>query len=278
MIRTGPPVWGAHMFTGNYHFFDYKYNIDGYSGQDFGGPGQYVYLAISVLVLIGLLIAMRKTPRERVRKIIGVLGVFLTVFYLGKTAWETYYDVQLTGAFNQYLLPFDTCSIIMPAGILAGFGRGRLQRMAEGWIATGGIVGGVANMLFLNAFKYYPFFSFGAFYSMLWHLLMVFMGLLLLVTERPRLRFSLVTDGFLLHLLVSVLVIPIDFLFGFDFMLYRELGGVPFFEGVASRLTERGLAFLNPVLMLVLYFVAFSVIWLIAAGIKNRKRAPVAVG
>ena len=54
------------MFTGNYGFFDYKYNISGYSGQDYGGLAQYVYLAISVVVLAGLLIALRKTPRERV--------------------------------------------------------------------------------------------------------------------------------------------------------------------------------------------------------------------
>jgi len=265
------------MFTGDYHFFDYKYNIAGYTGQDYGGVAQYLYLGISVVLLTVLLIALRKTPRERVRRIVGVLGIFLTVFYLGKTAWETYYDVQLTGAFNKYLLPLDTCSIIMPAGILAGFGRGKLQRMAAGWIATGGIVGGIATMLFLNAFKYYPFFSFGAFYSMLWHFLMVFMGLLILVTERSPLRFSLVTDGYLLHALVSAVVIPIDFIFGFDFMLYRELGGVPFFEGVASRLAERGLAFLNPIMMLALYFAAFSIIYAVAARIKNRKKTPIPV-
>ncbi len=263
------------MFRGNYHFFDYKYNIDGYTGQDYGGVAQYAYLVISVILLVGLLVALRKTPRETVRRIIGGLGIFLTLFYLAKTGWESYYDIQRFGAFNTGLLPFDTCSVIMPACLLAGFGKGRLQHMAACWIATGGIVGGLATMLFLNAFKYYPFFSFGAFYSMLWHFLMVFAGLLLLVTERDRLRFSTVTDGYLLHLIVSAVVIPVDFAFHFDFMLYRELGGVPFFEDIASRLTERGLGFLNPIMMLILYFFAFSVVYLIAAGIKNRQGEPV---
>ena len=269
---------GEDMFTGHYHFFDYKYNITGYAGQDFGGLAQYVYLAVSVILLAALLTALRKAPEERVRRIIGILGIFLTVFYLGKTTWESYYDIRQSGGFNTGLLPLDTCSIIMPAAILAGFGRGKVQRMAASWIATGGIVGGLATMLFLHAFKYYPFFSFGAFYSMIWHFLMVFMGLLILVTKRDRLRFSLVTDGFLLHFLVSVFVIPVDFIFRFDFMLYRELGGVPFFEDVASRLTERGLAFLNPMLMLILYFVAFSLIYAVASLLKKPKRAPVPVG
>lgn len=265
------------MFTGDYHFFDYKGNISGYSGQDFGfgGTAQNTYLMVSAVLIVGLLIALRKTRKETVRKIIGCLGVFLTLFYIAKTGWETYYDVQFFGAFNTGLLPLDTCSIIMPAGILAGFARGKLQRMAECWVATGGIVGGIANMLFLNGLKYYPFFSFGAFYSMIWHLLMVFMGLLILATGRERIRFSLVTDGFLLHLIVSAFVIPFDFLRGFDFMLYRDLGGMPFFEGIAAKLTARGMQYLNPALMLALYFAAFTIIWLLAAGIKNRKKAPV---
>ena len=105
---------------------------------------------------------------------------------------------------------------------------------------------------------------------MLWHFLMVFMGLLVLVSTPRNLPFSLVTKGYLFHLAASAVVIPIDFIWNFDFMLYKDLGGVPFFEGVASDLTEKGLGFLNPPIMLVLYFAAFSLIWLIAAGIKNR--------
>ena len=32
------------MFRGNYNFFDYKYNILGYTGQDYGGIAQNIYL------------------------------------------------------------------------------------------------------------------------------------------------------------------------------------------------------------------------------------------
>ena len=259
------------MFTGDYGYFDYKGNITGYTGQDYGGFAQYLYLAISLVVLTGLLIALRKTPREKVLKIVGFLGIFLTVFYIAKTTWESYYDIKLTGSFNTGLLPLDTCSLIMPAGVIAGFGKGRLQRIAESWVALGGIVGGFATMLFLNAFNYYPFLSFGATYSMVWHFLMVFMGLIVLISSRPPLRFSLVTDAFVFHLVASAVVIPVDFIFDFDFMLYRYLGHVPFFEDFAARLKEAGLEFVNPVIMLILYFGIFAAVWLVAAGLKNRR-------
>ena len=261
------------MFTGDYGYFDYKGNITGYTGQDYGGFAQYLYLAISLVVLAGLLMALRKISRERALKIVGFLGVFMTVLYIGKTVWESYYDITITGSFNTGLLPFDTCSLIMPAGLIAGFGKGKPQKICECWIATGGIVGGFATMLFLNAFLYYPFLSFGATYSMVWHFLMVFMGLLVLVCLRPPIRFSVVTDAFVFHLIASAVVIPVDFIFDFDFMLYRYLGHVPFFEGVATRLREAGFEFVNPIIMLILYFVVFAVIWLVAAMIKNRKTA-----
>ncbi|MBQ7715450.1 MAG: YwaF family protein [Clostridia bacterium] len=264
------------MFTGDYGFFDYKYNIPGYTGQDYGGTAQYVYLAISAVLLAAFLVALRRTPRDKVRKIVGFIGIFLTVMYIAKTSWESYYDIGQTGAFNTGLLPLDTCSLIMPAGIIAGFGKGKIQRAAWCWVATGSVVGGFATMLFLNAFYYYPFFSFGATYSMVWHFLMVFSGLLILVTERPPLRFPIVLNGFAFHLAASLAVIPVDFIFDFDFMMYRRMGSVPFFEGVGAKLEEAGIVFLNPVIMLILYFAAFSLIWLIAAGIKNgRKDHPI---
>lgn len=264
------------MFSGDYGFFDYKYDIPGYSGQDFGGPAQDLYLGLSALLLIVLLIALRGASRQRVRRVIGFTGIFLTLLYLGKTAWESYHDIQRFGAFNFYLLPLDTCSIVMPAALLAGFARGRVRQAAASWLATGGVVGGLATMVRLNAFHYYPFLSFGAFYSMLWHLLMVFLGLLVLTTRlrnvgnhtlpaaERSVGLSTLKGGFCFHLLFSLIAIPVDFLFGFDFMLYRELGGIPFAEDLAAKLTVAGLSFLNPLLMLLLYLLAFALILFLA--------------
>ena len=260
------------MFTGDYGFFDYKYNISGYSGQDFGGPAQEIYLALSAAFLMVLLFSQRGASKDRIRKLAGYTGIFLTLLYLGKTAWETVYDVRLSGSFNTGLLPLDTCSLVMPAALLAGFGKGKARRLAESWLVTGGVVGGVGAMVQLSAFHYYPFFSFGAFYSMLWHWLMVALGLLLaaagVVPEEDGpfhspLGSRTVLRGYGFHLLFSLVVIPVDFLFDFDFMMYRYLGGIPLFEDLAAKFTDAGLWFLNPPLMLLLYLLAFQLVWLL---------------
>ena len=251
------------MFKGNYNFFDYKYNISGYTGQDYGSFAQSLYLIISIILLIGILILLRKISKEKVIKIVKFTGIFLIIFYIVKTSWESYYDIKLNGSFNTGLLPFDTCSIIMWACLIGGFSKGKIQKYALSWLTTGGIVGGLGAMLYLNAFKYYPFFSFGAFYSMIWHLLMVFTGLLLIVTKTVSLKYDIVVYGFIFHLIISLFVIPIDIIYNFDFMLYLNLGGIPLFESVADKLSLLGLGLLNPLLMLLLYFISFNIIYFV---------------
>lgn len=257
------------MFKGDYNFFDYKYNIAGYTGQDFGGFPQYLYLCISIILIIVLLIIFRKSSKEKVLKIIRIVGIFLILFYIGKTIWESYYDIKINGSFNKYLLPFDTCSIIMIACLLAGFGKGKIKEYAECWISTGSIVGGLATMVHLNAFYYYPFLSFGGFYSMIWHFLMVFLGLLLIVTNYVDNKYITIINGFIFHLVFSLFAIVIDFTYNMDFMMYKDLGGIPFFENIANKLTTNGLSFINPIIMLIIYFITFNIIFLIPMYVKK---------
>ena len=54
------------MFFGDYSFFDYKFNITGYTGQDYGGFAQYLYLTISVILLVILLRVLKDTPQAKV--------------------------------------------------------------------------------------------------------------------------------------------------------------------------------------------------------------------
>ena len=257
------------MFHGDYNFFDYKYNIVGYNGQDYGSFPQYLYLIISVVLLVILLFLLRKSSREKIKKIIRIMGIFLIVFYISKTTWESIYDIKYSGSFNTGLLPLDTCSLPMIAYILAGFTTKKTEDYSKSWMVTGGIVGGFATMLFLNAFKYYPFLSFGAMYSMIWHFIMVFMGLLLIVTNYVDYNYKTLLKGFIFHILFSLIVIPLDYIFNWDFMMYKNMGSIPIFEDIGTKLNNASLGFLNPIIMMVLYFLAFNLIFFVIYGIKK---------
>lgn len=106
---------------------------------------------------------------------------------------------------------------------------------------------------------------------MIWHFLMVFLGLLLIKTNYVELKYYSIIYGYVFHLMISAIVIPIDFIFDLDFMMYLKLGGIPIFEDIASNLTQMHLQVLNPFIMLVLYFLAFNIVFMIPLGIKKKK-------
>ena len=254
--------------TNGYGFFDYKYNIPDYAGQDYDSYWRYVYLGVSVGLIILLLILFRKAGREGIQKYLRVLGIGMIALYLGKTIWESYFDITTGRGFNEGILPLDTCSIIMLAAPLAGFGKGKVAKLGAGWLATGSVVGGISNLLFLQALNYYPFFTFGAFYSMIWHFLMVFTGLLLLVTNYVEASFKTVLHGFILHMLFSVIVIPFDYIRKADFMLYYMAGGVPLISAWGEALAAKNLHFVTTIIMVIAYFGSFSLIVYVTKAVK----------
>ncbi len=267
------------MFPLTYDFFDYKGDIPGYNGWDFDhGPAQTIYVCTAAALILLLLILTRKAPREEMPAYFRRIGVCLALFYAVKVIWETVHDLQLPGgSFNWYLLPLDTCSLVTPASLIFGFGKGRAQRCAGAWITTGGMVGGIGAMVKLTALQYYPILTYGAFYSMLWHAAIVYLGLWLIITAPAPLRFrDMVLNGFAFHLVCSVPIIAADYLFDWDFMFYKEMSALPVLDGVAERLIDGGLFFLVPVIMIAVYFVCFCIIFGVAALMKNlpRRRKP----
>ena len=252
------------MFTG-YGFFDYKYNIAGYSGQD-SSIGQIIYRIAAIVIVALLLIIFRKTKRENVEKYIKIAGIAITAFYITKTTWESIYDIP-RGGFNLHLLPFDNCSIVMYSALIAGFAKGKLKEIATCWLCTGGVVGGISTLVELTAFGYYPFFTFGAFYSMIWHIFMIFTGLFLFVTGYIEPNFKTLLNGFIFHIIVSVPIIIFDYVMGMDFMFY--LHGVSVVEGLSEKLYAAGVGWLTTIVMFITYFITFAIVVYVPCGIKK---------
>ena len=266
------------MFTG-YNFFDYKYNIPGYNGQDYDNGGRYIFMVASIIIIFLFCILFRKAKKDTIQKYLKISSIVITALYIVKTTWESYYDISTGRGFNIGILPFDTCSIVMWASLLAGWGKGKAQKIGECWLATGGIVGGISNVLFLQALKYYPFFTFGAMYSMVWHLFMALTGFWLLVTNYVKSDMSTVKEALIFHYAISLFVIPFDYVTGYDFMLYLRAGGAPLVEDLASLLNKHHLQLITNIVVILFYFGLFTGIVYSSKGIKtllgkiNKKKA-----
>ena len=91
----------------------------------------------------------------------------------------------------------------------------------------------------------------------------------MIVTNYVDNKYITIINGFIFHLVFSLFAIVIDFTYNMDFMMYKDLGGIPFFENIANKLTTNGLSFINPIIMLIIYFITFNIIFLIPMYVKK---------
>ena len=263
----------AAMWNGKYNFFDYKGNIPGYDGQDYMSPIQYILTAVGVVLVIFMLVFLRKMKKENSKKMLWIMGIIFTSLYLIKTTWESYWDIKTGQGFNIWILPFDTCSIFMPALLVAGLSKkdSVYERVAAVWLATIGFAGGVANFIFLRGLKYYPMFTFGALYSFFWHLVMVFVAFFIPVSRFHKFEWKDILISMIPMFLYSLFVIPFNYVRDLDFMLLNGAGGVPLVESLASKLIEANLRPLATLVMLVAYVFASALMVSIYIGIPKLK-------
>ena len=142
----------------------------------FARPGEYKPCGIFSLEHFGLIavtivciaIAIKntyKSSKEEVKKIIKnctIMLLFMEIFIIiFKLCTGDPRNV------NNYV-PLYYCSILLYAGTLSSFAKGKIKRMGDVFLATGGIIGGIVFILL---------------HSFLYHGIMVYLGLLVNITH-----------------------------------------------------------------------------------------------
>ena len=152
-----------------YHFFDYKHNIVGFGSDLFSAP----HLAYIGLVFVISLLAPRlfgNVRREAVGRWLKIQAVITPVLELVKIGWESYYDITTGRGFNaEGLMPLYTCSLLIYLLPLDAWGKGRGRECALAFLTTIGMLFGAIGVIYCNGLNFYPFWTFGAFYSLYFH-------------------------------------------------------------------------------------------------------------
>ena len=158
----------------------------------FARPGEYKPCGIFSLEHFGLIavtivciaIAIKntyKSSKEEVKKIIKnctimlwIMEIFIIIFKLCTV------DPRNV---NNYV-PLYYCSILLYAGTLSSFFKGKLKRMGDVFLATGGIIGGIVFILLpTTSLPAYPALHIVSLHSFLYHGIMVYLGLLVNITH-----------------------------------------------------------------------------------------------
>ena len=158
----------------------------------FANPGEYEscglftidHFKLIIITAIGIIIALKKTvnkPKEEIKQIIKKCTIVIWILEIIKIAFKLKTgDIK---NINNYV-PLYYCSLLLYAGALASFAKGKLQRMGEVFLAVGGIAGGLIFIIMpTTSLPTYPMLHFVSLHSFLFHGIMLYLGILVNVTN-----------------------------------------------------------------------------------------------
>lgn len=148
--------------------------------------GHFILIAITVVAIIIALKFTMKKNKEQVHKIIRGLTIPICILEIIKIVFNI--SIVSIKNVNGYL-PFYYCSMLIYAGLISSFGKGKIKRIGDVFLATGSIVGGIVFILFpTTSLPSYPIFHFISLYSFFFHGTMVYLGILVNVTDYIKLE------------------------------------------------------------------------------------------
>lgn len=175
------------------------------------------------IVIVGAILVHKK--EKVIKPLFIILWATVTVFEVVKITWEstTGNTVRLEVA---GILPLYPCSIFMYAMPFAIWGKGKWKRIGCGYVCTLGLLGASVNFFYPMTVLYrYSIISFSAMHSMIYHAVMLFTCLTMLLSGYHRYtRVKSVWDLFLPAVPTLILSIPaniVNYTVGADYMFFR---------------------------------------------------------
>ncbi len=180
---------------------------------------------ICILFVTGLLVILNKRNyrTDLNQKIVRISAVSLTVLeFIKITHSFIYRDFHLDAWF-----PLSYCGLFIYALWMAGFGKGKVRRCGEVFIAYGCAFAGLMFLIFpTTSLMLFPIWHYFSLYSLLFHSLMIFVGIRLLLKEN-KFNKSTYLNYFAYVLFFAIVSIVMNSNFGCNLMNLREPYNIP---------------------------------------------------
>lgn len=142
------------------------------------------HFKLIIITILGIIIALKKTAnktKEEIKYIIKKCTITMWIFEILIISFKL-----RTGSIrdvNNYV-PLYYCSLLLYAGALAAYAKGKLQRIGEVFLAVGGIAGGLIFIIWpTTSLPIYPMMHIVSIHGFLFHGIMFYLGILVNVTN-----------------------------------------------------------------------------------------------
>lgn len=199
--------------------------LDAYQPAGMFTPQHLVALLCCLLLVSLFLIKSKQMSQETLMKLTKGMAFLITTLELIKISYNFYYGYTWLDAW----FPLSYCSLFIYALWFSGYGKGHVKKIGDAYIGIGCLLGGL-GFLFVptTSLMRYPIWHFLSLYSLLFHTIMVYFGVMYLRQQKVTInRQSILyfTSFFLSFALISI---SINGLAGSNLMILREPYQVPF--------------------------------------------------
>ena len=237
-------------------------------------PGEYEpcgiftaqHFILIIITLIGIGIALKYTiNKKEVRKIIKNCTISIWILEFIIIAFKI--SINGTNNLNEYI-PLYYCSLLLYGGLLSSFGKGKIKRMGEVFLSTGGIIGGIIFILFPStSLPIYPMLHLVSIHSFIFHGIMVYLGLLINLTNYIELEKKDIVYYSTLVGIICIIAYIINQIFGSNLMFISENFPGTFIEFIYNLMDRFFTIFMILSQMFLPFYVVYGIIILIA---KNK--------
>lgn len=178
---------------------------------------------LSVLTLLGIVIALKYTKinrKEDIKRIILKSTIILWVLEIAKIIFNIWAGNR--NNLNTYI-PIYYCSILLYAGILSSFCKGRVQRIGDVFIAVGGAIAGIIFIIFpTTSLQIYPMWHFITVQSFFYHGVMIYLAVLINQYHYIELEKKDIIYYASLVIVISLIALFINKLYGSNLMFISQ--------------------------------------------------------
>lgn len=136
------------------------------------------YIAMIIcftLVIVGVILS-KKITKEKMNKVVRITAIVISVLEAVKIAFNIYYEGL---NYLNNIIPLHYCSLSIYSLWMSGYGNGIIKKIGESFLAGGCIIAGAFFLIMpSSSLLIFPIFHYQCLYSLLFHSLMLYFGLM----------------------------------------------------------------------------------------------------
>ena len=136
----------------------------------------YIAMIICFSLVITFVILSRKITKDKMNKLTKITALVILTLEIIKMAFNIYYEGL---NYLNNIIPLHYCSLFIYSLWMSGFGKGIIKRIGESFLAGGCIMAGAFFLIMpSSSLLIFPIFHYQCLYSLLFHSLMLYFGLM----------------------------------------------------------------------------------------------------